>query len=116
MALSQRDITREIVKREKRRKMKEQEKKEVKALVMKREEKEKAESHQEDLEVRMDAQAAEGTRLPVQTAEGTKLPEITGLTQESIENQKERNTSQDPDRVEVPGKKTMEDDITKVHL
>ena len=96
--------------------MKEQEKREVKAMVMKREEEGKAESHQEDLGVRMDAQAAEGTRLPVQTAEGTRLPEITGLTQESIENQKERSTSQDPDKVEVPGKKTMEDTITKVHL
>ena len=93
--------------------MKEQEKREAKALEMREEEEE---THQEDLEARVDAQAAEGTKLPGQIAEGTKLPGTTDLAQESIENQTGRSTSQNQGSMGGLEKKKRQDDIIVVHL
>ena len=85
--------------------MKEQERKEAKAPEM-REEEEEEETQQEGLEVRVDAQAAEGTKLP-----GTTDP-----AQESIENQTRRSTSQNQGSMGVLEKKKRQDDIIVVHL
>ena len=109
MELYQRDIAtlRKRVKRGKRRKMKEQGRREAKALEMREEEEE--ETLKEDLEARVDAQAG-------QVAEETKLPGTTDPAQESIKNQTGRGTSQKQSSMGVLEKMTRQDDIIAVHL
>ena len=76
---------------------------------MKKEQGEEVESHQEDLVVRVDVQAAEGTRQP----------ETTVLIQKSMEDQIGRSNSQTPDRMEnleIKSKTRIKDDIMILHL
>jgi hypothetical protein len=76
---------------------------------MKKDQGEEVESLQRDLVVRMDVQAAEGTRQP----------ETTVLIQKSMKDQIERSNGQTPDRIEnqeIKSKTRIEDDIMIVHL
>ena len=76
---------------------------------MKKDQGEEVESLQEDLVVRVDVQAAEGTRRP----------ETTVLIQKSMEDQIGRSNSQTPDRMEnleIKSKTRIKDDIMTIHL